>query len=78
MRLQVLAVVRLRTDLPLDRVDASLGTGRAPVAGDVGTIIHAHEGSSDNDGTYIVECVTAAGETLWVADVNESEVERVS
>jgi hypothetical protein len=50
----------------------SFGVARAPRIGDVGTIVHAYSAE-----TFAVECVDAAGMTLWLADFHLGELETV-
>ena len=49
-------------------------TGASLKAGDVGTIVHAHEGGAG----YEVEFMTLAGETITVATLLPSQIRAIS
>ncbi|GAB3361489.1 hypothetical protein GCM10027430_35480 [Lysobacter tyrosinilyticus] len=78
MQLQELDVVRLISPLPEGRVDPAIGNAAEPQAGDVGTVVIVHIVPSGQEPAFLVECVGPQGETRWLADVLQSELELVS
>jgi hypothetical protein len=69
--LDVVRVTRLLT--ATRHVDGSRGVVRQPCIGDVGAIVHVL-----GEKTFAVECVDAAGLTVWVGDFEAEEIELVS
>jgi len=47
---------------------------RSPRIGDVGTIVHVYD-PRDPQAPYRVECVSAEGHTIWLADFDPEEME---
>lgn len=67
------SIVRIVRLLPNeDRfIDRSEGIKRQPEVGDSGTIVHINEPGK----SYIVECCDEEGQTIWLADFDELELE---
>lgn len=55
--------------------DGTASVMRAPAVGDVATIVHVL-GEADGVSSFVVECVDAAGHTIWLADFVADELER--
>ena len=55
---------------------SSEGVGRPPQIGDTGTIVHIYA-LHDPATPYIIECVDDEGLTIWLADFDRDEIERV-
>lgn len=71
-------VVRVVQLLTTNReFDGTEGVKRAPRVGDTATIVHQYE--PDNPAAPVVaESVDGNGNTIWVADFQPDELERVS
>jgi hypothetical protein len=75
MRISEYDVVRVIADIPENRVDRSTSQ-RLPQIGDLGTIVLAHHVQTSQEAAFVVECVGAHGQTIWLADIFASELER--
>lgn len=62
-----------RLEQPQRYIDGSANIKRQPQIGDVDTIVFMLDNSN-----CIVECVNKDGFTVWLADFNIAELERVS
>ena len=72
----VVRIVKLIT--PNRRFDGTAGIIEPPKIGDVGTIVHIVEKTNPADTIYIIEKVAPSGETIWLADFQEKEIELLS
>jgi hypothetical protein len=70
-----LDVMRLTSKLPAGRVDPDIGDAAEPQIGDVGTIVLVHTVRADQEVAFLVECVGKNGNTRWLADILQSELE---
>jgi len=57
------------------KFDGTASVKRSPQIGDKGIIVYVL-GLTDGEVKYVVEAVNADGETIWVADFWESELEK--
>ncbi|TXD45156.1 DUF4926 domain-containing protein [Xanthomonas campestris] len=78
MQFKELDVVRLISSLPDKRVDHAIGAASDPQIGDMGTVVIVHAVPSRQQPAFLVECVGPEGETHWLANVLQSELELVS
>jgi hypothetical protein len=72
-----LDVVRVTSKLPAGRVDPNIGDAAEPQIGDVGTIVLVHTVQMGQEAAFLVECVGENGNTRWLADILQSELELV-
>ena len=77
MQPKELDVVRVISKLPAGRVDPAIGDDAEPQIGDVGTIVLVHTVQADQEAAFLVECVWKNGNTRWLADILQSELELV-
>ena len=60
-------------DVPLERVDTSLGDGSLPQIGDLAEVDHMYT-SDSGEWMHIVVCKALDGRVRWVADLLGSEI----
>jgi hypothetical protein len=78
MQFKELDVVRITSPLPEGRVDPAIGDATEPQVGDIGTVVIVHTMQSGQEPAFLVECVGPQGETRWLADILQTELELVS
>ncbi len=73
MVFEIFDIVRIRSlKVPEREVDGSSAEPPQPRVGEVGSVV-----DTLGDGLYLVEHITDDGETIWLAEFDESELELV-
>jgi len=68
-------VVRVIADIPAERVDRAVSQSH-PQVGDLGAVVLVHSTQPLREAAFAVECVGSDGQTIWLADIFASELER--